>query len=87
MLVIVLTRASRSLSDFLEGGLALQGILNTDFMILEVLLHKGPLAMSAIAPKIPLATTPMRAAIDRLKRRGLVRGQFDRNDRDATCMD
>jgi len=41
-LVIVFTRAFRSLTEFLEGGLALQGILNTDFMILEVLLHKGP---------------------------------------------
>ncbi len=51
-LVIVLTRAYRSLADFLEGGLALQGILTTDFAILEVLLHKGSLAMSAIGPKI-----------------------------------
>lgn len=78
-LVIVLTRAYRSLADFLEGGLALQGILTTDFAILEVLLHKGPLAMSAIGPKIPLATAPMKRAIDRLKRRGLVRRQDDRN--------
>ena len=78
-LVIVLTRAYRSLADFLEGGLARQGILTTDFAILEILLHKGPLAMSAIGPKIPLATTLIKRAIDRLKRRGLVRGQDDRN--------
>lgn len=78
-LVIVLTRAYRSLTDFLEGGLALQGILTTDFAILEVLLHKGPLAMSAIGPKIHLATAMIKRAIDRLKRRGLVRGQDDRN--------
>lgn len=78
-LVIVLTRAYRSLADFLEGGLALQGILTTDFAILEILLHKGPLAMSSIGPKIPLATALIKRAIDRLKRRGLVRGQDGRN--------
>src|ERR1700736_1224343 len=78
-LVIVLTRADRSLTDFLEGGLALQGILTTDFAILEVFLHKGPLAMSAIGSKIPFATAMIKRAINRLKRRGLVRGQDHRN--------
>src|SRR5688572_25745805 len=78
-LVMVLTRAYRSLAEFLEGGLALQCIVTADFAILEVLLHKGPLAMSAIESKVPLPTAPIRGAIDRLKRRGLVRGQGDRN--------
>ena len=44
MLVIVLHRANRSLTAYLEQGLALQGISLGDYTILEVLLHKGPLA-------------------------------------------
>jgi MarR family 2-MHQ and catechol resistance regulon transcriptional repressor len=76
-LALILTRASRSLAEFAEAGLALQGILTIDFTILEVLLHKGPLAMSAIGRKVHLANMPMRGAIDRLRRRGLIRGQDD----------
>jgi NAD(P)-dependent dehydrogenase (short-subunit alcohol dehydrogenase family) len=52
-LVIVLMRATRSLAEFLEAGLAREGINNPDFAILEALLHKGPLAMPAIEQKEP----------------------------------
>jgi MarR family transcriptional regulator, 2-MHQ and catechol-resistance regulon repressor len=79
-LALILARASRSLTEFLEAGLALQGILTIDFIILEALLHKGPLTISAIGPKLDLANAPMRGAIDRLKRRGLVRRQDDRSN-------
>jgi MarR family transcriptional regulator, 2-MHQ and catechol-resistance regulon repressor len=51
-LVIVLTRAYRSLAEFLEGGVYLQGACFMDFMILEALLHKGPLPTSVIGSKI-----------------------------------
>src|SRR5258708_6351827 len=80
-LVIILSRAYRSLAEFLEGGLAQQGVILTDFAILEVLLHKGPLATSAIRQKIPLPETSIKRGIDRLKRRGLIR----RKD-DSTCQ-
>jgi AraC-like DNA-binding protein/DNA-binding MarR family transcriptional regulator len=78
-LVLVLMRASRSLAEFLEAGLAREGIHNPDFAILEALLHKGPLAMSAIEQKVHLATAQLKAAIDRLRRRGMVSGQSDRS--------
>ena len=78
-LVIVLMRACRSLAEFLEAGLAREGIHNPDFGILEALLHKGPLTMSAIEQKVHLATAPLKVAIDRLQRRGMVRGQSDRD--------
>jgi MarR family 2-MHQ and catechol resistance regulon transcriptional repressor len=78
-LVIVLMRASHSLAEFLEAGLAREGIHNPDFAILEALLHKGPLAMSAIEQKVRQATAPLKTALDRLRRRGMVRGQSDRD--------
>jgi MarR family transcriptional regulator, 2-MHQ and catechol-resistance regulon repressor len=77
-LVLVLGRATRSLTEFLEAGLAREGIQMTDFVILEALLHKGPLAIAAIEQKVRLATAPLEAAIERLRRRGVVSAQRDR---------
>ena len=78
-LVIVFMRASRSLAEFLEAGLAREGIHNPDFAILEALLHKGPLTISAIEQKVHVATAPLTAALDRLRRRGMVRAPSDRD--------
>src|SRR6266852_3751750 len=86
-LVIVLMRATRSLAEFLEAGLAREGIHNPDFAILEALLHKGPLAMSAIEQKVHLATAPLKAALDRLRRRGMVNEQSDRHGFHAASFD
>lgn len=79
MLAFVLIRASRSLGEFLEAGLAREGIHTTDFAILEALLHKGPLAISAIEQKVHVATAPLNVALDRLRRRGMVSRQSDRD--------
>ena len=69
---IILARAYRSLSEYLEGAIAALGICLSDFLILEVLLHKGSLPMSEIAGKVLLANASMTSAADRLVRRGLV---------------
>lgn len=82
-LVIVLMRASRSLAEFLEAGLAREGIHNPDFAILEALLHKGPLTMPVIEQKVRLATAPLRVGIERLRRRGMVREHRDQDRRHA----
>lgn len=44
----------------------------TDFGILEVLLHKGPLPVNTIAEKILLTSGSMTTAIDRLTQKNLV---------------
>ena len=79
MLSLVLMRASRSLGEFLEAGLAREGIQTADFTILEALLHKGPLAMAAFEQKVHLAAAPLKVAIGRLARRGMVREHGSRN--------
>jgi AraC-like DNA-binding protein/DNA-binding MarR family transcriptional regulator len=78
-LVIVLARAYRSLAEFLEGGLALQGISLRDFGILEVLLHKGPLSVAVMAPKLQVPSAAIGPAVVRLNRRGLIKRQENRN--------
>jgi len=74
-LVIVFMRAFRALAEFLETGLAREGIQNPDFAILEALLHKGPLTLPALEQKVRLAAGPLKVAVERLRRRGVVREQ------------
>jgi MarR family 2-MHQ and catechol resistance regulon transcriptional repressor len=82
-LVIVFMRASRALAEFLEAGLAREGIHNPDFAILEALLHKGPLTLPALEQKVRLAAGPLKVAIERLRRRGVVQEQRAPDRRNA----
>ena len=45
---IVLARSHPSLAISVERSIAVLGLCLSDFMILEALLHKGPLTISAI---------------------------------------
>ena len=69
---LVLARAYDSMATYIEGAITAQGLGLSDFMVLEVLLHKGPLTISAIGEKVLLASASMTSAIDRLEKRGLV---------------
>ncbi len=49
------------------------GLGDSDFRVLEVLLHKGPLPVNTIGPKVWLTPGSISVAVDRLERKGLVR--------------
>jgi MarR family transcriptional regulator, 2-MHQ and catechol-resistance regulon repressor len=70
---LVLARAYGSIATYVERSFGERGFCLTDFMILEALLNKGPLTISAIGEKILLASASMTSAIDRLEQRNLVR--------------
>ena len=78
---LVLARAYGSMVDYIEGSIVAQGLGLSDFMVLEVLLHKGPLTISAIGDKVLLASASMTSAIDRLEKRDLVRRKTCDSDR------
>src|ERR1700755_2533647 len=78
---LVLARVLRSLVDCIEGSFVAQGLGLSDFMVLEVLLHKGPMTISAIGEKVLLASASMTSAIDRLEKRDLVRRKTCGSDR------
>ena len=78
---LVLARAYGSIVNYIEDSLGAQGLGISDFMVLEVLLHKGPLTISAIGEKVLLASASMTSAIDRLEKRGLVRRTSCSSDR------
>ena len=77
----VLARASASIGTYIERSFGQQGFCLTDFMILEALLHKGALTISAIGEKVQLASASMTSAIDRLEERGLVIRNLSAEDR------
>lgn len=78
---VVLARAYGSLAAYMEQRISAQGLCLSDFMVLEILLHKGPLTMSVIGEKVLLANASMTAAIDRLDERGFVRRSGSKRDR------
>ena len=78
---LVLARAYGSMVKYIEGAITAQGLGLSDFMVLEVLLHKGPLTISVIGEKVLLASASMTSAIDRLEKRGLVLRRSCNSDR------
>jgi MarR family transcriptional regulator, 2-MHQ and catechol-resistance regulon repressor len=78
---VVLARAYGSMASFVEERIAAEGIGLSDFMVLEVLLHKGSLTMSAIGEKVLLANASMTSAIDRLEEKAFVIRKYSDEDR------
>lgn len=69
---VVLARCHHALNLLVERDIAGLGLCLSDFMVLEVLLHKGPLTIGEIQAKVLLASGSMTAAVDRVESRGLV---------------
>ena len=59
---LVLARCHRALSQIAERSIEETGLGLTDFAALEALLHKGPLTITEIHGKVPLALGSMTAA-------------------------
>lgn len=78
---VVLARAYRSMAAFVERSVAALDIGLSDFMILEALLHKGPLTMSELSDAALITNASMTAAIDRLEERVFVERVADKQDR------
>jgi MarR family 2-MHQ and catechol resistance regulon transcriptional repressor len=72
---LVLAKAFRALGEHAGKTLNLDGagLGDSDFRVLEVLLHKGPLPVNTIGPKVWLTPGSISVAVDRLERRGLVK--------------
>jgi MarR family 2-MHQ and catechol resistance regulon transcriptional repressor len=78
---VVLARAYRSMAAFVERSVRALDIGLSDFMILEALLHKGPLTMSELCDAALITNASMTAAIDRLEERAFVERAADKKDR------
>ena len=72
---LVLAKAFHAVAARAEESLDLSqaALGDSDFRVLEVLLHKGSLPVNTIGPKVWLTPGSISVAIDRLEKRALVR--------------
>ena len=84
---IVLARCHHALRQAAESSISGTGLVITDFMVLEALLHKGPLTITEIQKKVLLATGSMTAAVDRVERKGLIVRRATSADRRARVLE
>src|ERR1700756_588955 len=69
---LVMMKAMRALTKYAAAGIEETGLGLSDFAVLEVLLHKGPLPVNTIGPIVDLTPGSISTAVDRLVVKGLV---------------
>src|SRR5439155_22415271 len=69
---LVMMKAMRALTRYAAAGIEEPGLGLSDFGVLEVLLHKGPLPVNTIGPIVDLTPGSISIAVDRLFAKGLV---------------
>ena len=69
---LVMMKAIRALTRYAAAGIEGTGLGQSDFGVLEVLLHKGPLPVNTIGPIVDLTPGSISIAVDRLFAKGLV---------------
>jgi MarR family 2-MHQ and catechol resistance regulon transcriptional repressor len=84
---LVLIKAYHSLLAFTEHTLRDSGLGESEFRILEALLHKGAMPVNTIGPKVFLTPGSISVAVDRLLKRGLVTRTNSPTDRRVRLVD
>ncbi len=77
---LILWKAAKAIDKVDQASIAGTGIQLSEFAILEVLLHKGPLPINTIGDKVLLTSGSMTAAVNRLEAKGLVQRLKDPSD-------
>jgi MarR family transcriptional regulator, 2-MHQ and catechol-resistance regulon repressor len=69
---VVMMKAMRALTRYATAGIEETGLGLSDFGVLELLLHQGPLPVNTIGPIVDLTPGSISTAVDRLVGKGLV---------------
>jgi MarR family 2-MHQ and catechol resistance regulon transcriptional repressor len=69
---LIMLKAFQAMSRYLWPPILKVGLGDSDFRVLELLLHKGPTPVNAIGPKVDLNPGSVSVAVDRLYKKGLV---------------
>jgi MarR family transcriptional regulator, 2-MHQ and catechol-resistance regulon repressor len=78
---LVLMKAFQALFPHAEESIKRTELGDSDFRVLEALLHKGPLPVNTVGPKVWLTPGSISVAVDRLVKRGLVSRKGRAEDR------
>src|SRR5947209_15932560 len=78
---LVLLKTFHALLPHAEQSIKGTQLGDSDFRVLEALLHKGPLPVNTIGPKVWLTPGSISVAVDRLVRKDLVTRKHNPADR------
>jgi MarR family transcriptional regulator, 2-MHQ and catechol-resistance regulon repressor len=78
---VKLTRASNSVSAATNSSITEAGLTTSQFAVLEVLYHAGPLCLTEIAHKILTTGGNLTLVVKNLEKRGLVQRKQSADDR------
>ena len=78
---LIMLRAFQSIRHLVLPLLLKEGLGDSDFRVLDVLLHKGPMPVNAIGPQVDLNPGSVSVAVDRLYKKGLVSRVESESDR------
>jgi MarR family transcriptional regulator, 2-MHQ and catechol-resistance regulon repressor len=78
---LIMLKAWQSMSHYVFPTIPEEGLGESDFRVLEVLLHKGPMPVNAIGPKVDLNPGSVSVAVDRLHKQGFVSRTESSRDR------
>ena len=78
---LIIMKASQAVARYSFPPLLAEGLGDSDFRILDLLLHKGPMPVNAIGPKVNLNPGSVSVAVDRLYKKGLVSRVESESDR------
>lgn len=78
---LVLWKTYRALLAKAQASIKRVNLCDSDFRVLEALLHKGPLPVNVIGNKVDLTTGSITSAIDRLEQKWLVVRKSHPDDR------
>lgn len=72
-LLVVMLRASQSVTDLVKKDMQQYGINPTEFAVLELLYNKGDQPIQKIGKKILLASSSITYVVDRLEEKGFAK--------------
>ncbi|MEY2530265.1 MAG: MarR family transcriptional regulator, and catechol-resistance regulon repressor, partial [Verrucomicrobiota bacterium] len=78
---LVLMKAFQALIPHAAQSIQRTELGDSDFRVLEALLHKGPLPVNTVGPKVWLTPGSISVAVDRLVKKGLVSRKGHAGDR------
>jgi MarR family 2-MHQ and catechol resistance regulon transcriptional repressor len=84
---LVFVKSLQAISKLVQADLQGTGLGDSDFRVLEILLHKGAQPVNVIGPKVNLTPGSISVAVDRLHGRGLVSRVEDTGDRRVRIVD
>jgi MarR family transcriptional regulator, 2-MHQ and catechol-resistance regulon repressor len=78
---LIMLKASQAIHHLAFPPILREGLGDSDFRVLDVLLHKGPMPVNALGPKVDLNPGSVSVAVDRLYKKGLVSRVESESDR------